>query len=265
MNRTRPSVLAMVLLLGAGALAAQASERVWLGVLESLQGDSATVRVESGPSALPGSGDEVVFYADIPGLSEPLENGRGSVSASDGDRVTVKILDGTPGLGDRAAFSPFRGGEPETRPAAVEPLARTESATGLVGERGAPEERPESDLLSRIEERFSREELALAQVEPWHQQGMAEKAKARSRFARALRHDKDDPAKADYAAALELFEKSAKSGYAKAQYRLGRMYENGLGVEIKLDVALAWYRLAAAQENPEARLAVARMERGAGR
>ena len=60
----------------------------------------------------------------------------------------------------------------------------------------------------------------------------------------------------DYQRAFTLFEPQAKRGFTEAQYFLGRMYENGQGVEPSRDHALLWYGRAAAQGNIEARAAV---------
>ena len=38
----------------------------------------------------------------------------------------------------------------------------------------------------------------------------------------------------------------------QAQYTLGEMYETGVGVEVNLDEASKWYKLAAEQGNSEA-------------
>ena len=60
----------------------------------------------------------------------------------------------------------------------------------------------------------------------------------------------------DYRRAFSLFEPLAKRGFAEAQYFLGRMYENGQGVDASGERALFWYSRAAAQGNIEARAAV---------
>ena len=48
------------------------------------------------------------------------------------------------------------------------------------------------------------------------------------------------------------FRKAAEHGYAKAQFRLGRMYENGQGVPQDDVEALKWYRKAAEKGDAEA-------------
>ena len=51
----------------------------------------------------------------------------------------------------------------------------------------------------------------------------------------------------NYEIAMEWFRKSANQGYADAQYNLGVMYENGRGVEQNNTIAASWYRKAANQ------------------
>ncbi|MGH9808741.1 MAG: tetratricopeptide repeat protein, partial [Terriglobia bacterium] len=60
--------------------------------------------------------------------------------------------------------------------------------------------------------------------------------------------------KGDYATALKELRPLAERGNAKAQYRLGRMYEFGQGVAVDKAQALAWLRKSAAQGNSEAQL-----------
>lgn len=52
----------------------------------------------------------------------------------------------------------------------------------------------------------------------------------------------------DFARAGLLLPSLAESGYAKAQYRLGRLYEYGQGVPQDYDLAFYWYSRAAAQD-----------------
>ena len=51
----------------------------------------------------------------------------------------------------------------------------------------------------------------------------------------------------DYAAALKGLEPLARDGFAAAEFRLGQMYDNGLGVEQSYARAARWYRRAAEQ------------------
>jgi uncharacterized protein len=51
----------------------------------------------------------------------------------------------------------------------------------------------------------------------------------------------------DFAAAVKLWREQALKGDADAQFNLGQSYKMGRGVNVDLDVALDWYRRAAAQ------------------
>ncbi len=51
----------------------------------------------------------------------------------------------------------------------------------------------------------------------------------------------------DYAAALRQWRPLAEQGHAKAQYSLGNMYRDGLGVTQDYAEAVKWYRKAAEQ------------------
>jgi len=46
---------------------------------------------------------------------------------------------------------------------------------------------------------------------------------------------------------VEWFRKAAKQGNVGAQFNLGRMYENGLGVDKNDSTAVEWHRKAAEQ------------------
>lgn len=54
----------------------------------------------------------------------------------------------------------------------------------------------------------------------------------------------------DYADALRILRPLAEAGEAEAQYYLGEMYSNGLGIAQDYDEALQWYRLAVEQGHP---------------
>jgi TPR repeat protein len=51
----------------------------------------------------------------------------------------------------------------------------------------------------------------------------------------------------DYAKAVKWFRLAAAQGYANAQYELGILYDDGLGVQQDYAQAADWFRLAAAQ------------------
>jgi uncharacterized protein len=58
--------------------------------------------------------------------------------------------------------------------------------------------------------------------------------------------------KGDYTTALQILRPRAEQGNAKAQYNLGAMYANGLGVPQDYATTVSWYRRAAEQGLVEA-------------
>lgn len=55
-----------------------------------------------------------------------------------------------------------------------------------------------------------------------------------------------------YSKAYDMFKKSAERGYKGAQYSLGKLYEDGLGVSMDKKKALYWYKKASNQGHSEA-------------
>ena len=60
--------------------------------------------------------------------------------------------------------------------------------------------------------------------------------------------------------AVEYSTLAAEQGSNKGQFILGEMYEDGVGKEKDINEALKWYKLSAAQGNPEALAALHRLE-----
>ena len=65
----------------------------------------------------------------------------------------------------------------------------------------------------------------------------------------------------EYGEARAVWSKFAHAGDADAQFNLGALYENGLGVSQDAEEAARWYRAAAARRLDLARLALARLQR----
>jgi TPR repeat protein len=63
----------------------------------------------------------------------------------------------------------------------------------------------------------------------------------------------------DYARAFKEWKAAADAGQAEAQFDLGVLYAQGLGVQRDLTVAESWYRKAAEQGNAEAEFALGQM------
>lgn len=53
---------------------------------------------------------------------------------------------------------------------------------------------------------------------------------------------------------------AAEQGDAEAEYNLGFMYENGDGVDVNLDEACRWYKMAANQGDEDAAEALKRIQ-----
>ena len=65
----------------------------------------------------------------------------------------------------------------------------------------------------------------------------------------------------DYDEARAVWSKFAYAGDVDAQFNLGTLYENGLGVDADAEKAARWYRAAASRRVDLARLALARLQR----
>jgi TPR repeat protein len=64
----------------------------------------------------------------------------------------------------------------------------------------------------------------------------------------------------NYDEALNWYRKAAKKGNATAEWKLGFMYENGLGgIEKDITEAVAWHRKASAKGNSKAQQALKRL------
>ncbi len=62
----------------------------------------------------------------------------------------------------------------------------------------------------------------------------------------------------NYAAAVPKLKAAAQKGYKKAQYRLGRCYDKGYGVDEDDNLAFQWYQKAAAQDHAKAQYQLGR-------
>ena len=81
-----------------------------------------------------------------------------------------------------------------------------------------------------------------------------EKEKAVSLYEKGLKYYSQ--AQPDYYFAFQYFMKSAKLGYALAQYNLAVMYENGTYVDKNIDEAIKWYKKAAEEGDEKAQKAL---------
>jgi TPR repeat protein len=70
---------------------------------------------------------------------------------------------------------------------------------------------------------------------------------ARAQFRLGEIYDDGEGVEQDYGEALYWYGQAAVQGDANAQYRIGLMYDNGRGVVQDYTEAVRWYRMAAAQ------------------
>ncbi len=63
----------------------------------------------------------------------------------------------------------------------------------------------------------------------------------------------------DYVVAFEKYTKAAKAGHAEAQYKLGRMYSSGWGVEQNYQEAMRWWRQVAETGHTDAQYNLGQM------
>ena len=69
----------------------------------------------------------------------------------------------------------------------------------------------------------------------------------------------------EFVTALDLYDALAEGGDAQAQYRLGVMYEQGLGTDSDHKIAARWYTEAAEQQSPKGLAALSTLHlKGAG-
>ena len=76
---------------------------------------------------------------------------------------------------------------------------------------------------------------------------LAEQGYAKAQFNVGIMYDNGQGVLQDYKTAVKWYILSAEQGYAKAQYNLGFMYHNGQGIPQDYKTAVKWYKLAAEQ------------------
>lgn len=88
-----------------------------------------------------------------------------------------------------------------------------------------------------------------------------EQGSSTAAYTLADKYESGDGVERDEARAMELFRRAAYCGNVFAIYHLGECYENGLnGVQKERDTAVKWYTLAALEEHPSAKAALARLQ-----
>ncbi len=84
----------------------------------------------------------------------------------------------------------------------------------------------------------------------------AEKGHKKAQYRVGKCYEKGRGVEEDEKMAFQWYEKSAKQGYHKGQYELGDCYKDGEGVAKNKKLAFEWFKKAAAQENAEAEYAL---------
>lgn len=84
----------------------------------------------------------------------------------------------------------------------------------------------------------------------------AEKGHKKAQYRLGKCYDKGLGTKEDDQQAFRWYFKAAEQKYAKAQYEVGKCYKKGEGIEKNQDEAVKYFKLAAAQNNAEAQLAL---------
>ena len=88
-----------------------------------------------------------------------------------------------------------------------------------------------------------------AEAAKWYRLA-AEQGHAKAQFKLGVMYDNGQGVTQDDAEALQWYRKAAEQGYAKAQYNLGFMYGNGQGVPQDYAQAHMWFNLAASSFPP---------------
>ncbi len=84
----------------------------------------------------------------------------------------------------------------------------------------------------------------------WHP--LAKQGNAKAQYKLGLMYDNGLGVTQDYARAVNWYHKAAEQGNAGAQYNLGYLYTNGLGVPQNYARAVKWFRKAAEQGHAKA-------------
>ena len=84
----------------------------------------------------------------------------------------------------------------------------------------------------------------------------AEKGHKKAQYRLGRCYDKGNGVEESNTLAFEWYLKSAEQGYAKAQYQVGKSYKNGEGVDKDIFKAVEYFTKAAKQDNGDAQLAL---------
>jgi localization factor PodJL len=139
---------------------------------------------------------------------------------------------------------------PQPKPAELESMLMPEGSDPVLTSSVA---QPAEDLAAIVSGNEAGEGMAPSEAGSLQLREAAAMGNADAQFVIATRYlNGDDGVKQDPAKAAYWFGKSASSGHAPAQYRLGTLYERGMGVAKDLKGALGWYERAASLGNVKA-------------
>lgn len=210
---------------------------------EVVGGAEPTFYVEYATSSGPKVGQmlTVIWEADGSGV----EVGKLEVEESEQGFVTATLVEGQADIGMKAVFQSSSNGSAGTSTSNSAPESAYEPPTS-------------DDFDEAVGEYDTQWANSLVNAESWGDQTILDKSNALSRYSRAVASSTSKK-EIHKKRALRLFLKSAEQGYKPSQFRAGWMFENGLGTDQNLSLALAWYTLAAAEGHDKAALGVRRL------
>jgi uncharacterized protein len=85
---------------------------------------------------------------------------------------------------------------------------------------------------------------------------LARRGEARAQFRLGYLYEAGLGVPQDYGQALQWYRRAADQGDPNGQYNLGHLYANGLGVEVDFAEAVKWFEKAARQGDPDAQAAM---------
>ncbi len=284
-NNKRTILLSMFLsisVLNTLSIADENSPTTQTGQIVGVQDNTLYIELDS--EGVVSKDDPITILWDLDGTV--IEAGHAVVSSYENELVTATLSDGQPSIGMQVTITSESNKNDNDLPeqvqnsSAITPTGKTDAEPDeLDGELAKVSNKannvtsaPPQNIINNdstgtnvatIDRQAETEEHKLKvlpeiDVEEWGVQTLFHKTKAVTRFTRGFAYEKTKN-KDGYRKALKLYRKAAKTGYVRAQFRLGWMLENGIGVESDSALALAWYLQAEAQGNVKAGLGIQRL------
>ncbi|MEM7561569.1 MAG: tetratricopeptide repeat protein [Pseudomonadota bacterium] len=230
-----------------------------------------TIYIELDDESVIKVGDKITITWDLDGTI--IEAGKAEVVEFTKDLVVAKSLEGIPSLGMAAEIhtgvsdSQVANDTPEgtADDIPIEEILREKEpdSVAIISQQGVSagevsQTKTENRVATDVSSEKNITRAPDLDVGDWKSQSLFVRSKALTRFARGFSHEKAKT-ETGYRKALRLYRKTAKTGYARGQYRLAWMLENGIGVTADPALALAWYREAFSQGHEKAGLGVQRL------